>query len=235
MSSVAGRRRFAAARTPFASRTGPGSLLTAPPGSLLTAHGYNAGDDRPEKDLGSVVQPADADLHLHRLQFRPATLAADQSPAGVVAFRKGRPHFARPVFIDATAVYLEISVVALARPVRAADARPPTRLDVDNADRAADLHPDVRPVRAEARSLGDCRSVGDRGFLFREPGHRARRVPARAPAGCRAWSWHIDPRSGVSRFEPRPGRAGAGARRPYPMARRIPDHRVVHAALHRQH
>src|SRR5205807_10272170 len=31
------RRRFAGARTPFASRTGPGSLLTAPPGSLLTA------------------------------------------------------------------------------------------------------------------------------------------------------------------------------------------------------
>src|SRR6266567_9505432 len=29
MSCVAGRRRFAGARTPFASRTGPGSLLTA--------------------------------------------------------------------------------------------------------------------------------------------------------------------------------------------------------------
>src|ERR1022692_3802352 len=32
MSRVAGGRRFAGARTPFASRTGPGSLLTSLPG-----------------------------------------------------------------------------------------------------------------------------------------------------------------------------------------------------------
>ena len=56
--------------------------------------------------------------------------------------------FDRPVRTDATAVYLEISVVALARPIRAADARPPTRLDVDYADRAAGLHPAVRLARA---------------------------------------------------------------------------------------
>src|SRR5450759_3554674 len=37
MSRVAGQRGFAVARTPLASRAGPGSLLTAPPGSLLTA------------------------------------------------------------------------------------------------------------------------------------------------------------------------------------------------------
>ena len=38
MSRVAGGRRFAGARTPLASRAGPGSLLTAPPGSLLASH-----------------------------------------------------------------------------------------------------------------------------------------------------------------------------------------------------
>ena len=99
---------------------------------------YNAGDGRLEAAAGqSAVQPADADLRLHRLQLRAAALPADQSAAGVAAHRARRPEVDRPVRADPAAVHLEIPLVAAARSLRAAAARPAPRLDAGHAGRAA--------------------------------------------------------------------------------------------------
>ena len=103
--------------------TDPASRATAPRSAGNLARG--------------AVQPADADLRVHRIQLRPAALPAHQPAAGLAAHRGRGPEGDRPVRADRPSVHVEVPVVAAARPLRAAVARPPPRLDVRDARRAA--------------------------------------------------------------------------------------------------
>ena len=120
-----------------------------------------------------ALQPADADLRLHRFLVGPAALPADQPAAGVAALRARRPEVDRPVRADPAAVHVEIPVVAADGPLRAAAARPAPRLDAGDAVAAAGVDPALRRAASGAGSVVD-----------RVPRRRRSRSSRRARTSC---------------------------------------------------
>src|SRR6266567_3774558 len=106
--------------TVFAA-SGPSRRLDSRLGaeSGATSSGYNAGDDRNrDADLEGAVQPADADLHLHRVQFGTPAVDPHQSVARVAALGTGRSDIDRSVRAHAASLHVEIPLVSSARPLR---------------------------------------------------------------------------------------------------------------------
>ena len=101
-----------------------------------------------------ALQPADADLRLHRLLVGTAAVPADQPAAGVAAHRRRRPEDDRLLRADPASVHVEVPVVAAARSLCAAAARPPPRLDARHAGRAARVDPAVRRAASASRTSG---------------------------------------------------------------------------------
>ena len=183
-----------------------------------------------------VAQPPDADLRVHRIQLGTAAVSAHQPAAGVAALGSSVELAAIGLFAaDPAAVHLEISLVAAGRPLRAAAARPPSRLDASHAAPAPRLDPCVRAAAAAARSVDDRVSRDSGGVLRRHAGHRARRLSPRAAARSGTGAGQRDPRAGLSDLESRAGRAGVDPRRSLALGRGVRDHRAVHAARHREH
>ena len=135
-----------------------------------------------------ALQPAHADLRVHRLLLRPAALPAHQPAAGVAALRRGRPEGDRPVRADPASLHVEVPVVAADGPLRAAGARAPARLDARHASAAAGRDPRVRPAASASSTSGRSPTSRRRRVLLGQPGHRARRVPPRNPARRRNWA-----------------------------------------------
>ena len=110
----------------------------------LECAGDNAAAPAPPSAQGDVargaLQPADADLRVHRFLLRPAALPAHQPAAGVAAHRGRGPQDDRPLHAHRRRLHLEVPVVAAARPLCAALAGTPARLDARDAGRAARVH-----------------------------------------------------------------------------------------------
>src|SRR6185312_2688212 len=118
----------------------PDSAVGIPPTRADDAAQCAADERRtePPRDLArSALQPADADLRVHRLQLRPAALRPHQPDPGVAAQRGRRAHGDRALHADPAAVHLEVPVVAADGSLRAAADGPPPRLDARHAALAA--------------------------------------------------------------------------------------------------
>ena len=151
----------------------------------------------------------------------------------MAALRARRSARHRLVRAGAVSVQLEVFVVAAARPLRAARARPPARLDSHVANRAADCIARVRRARPAIRFVGDCAAGDGRRVFQRDPGHRAGRLPARDSLRHRAWPRQLDPRQRVPYRRPGAGFAVADPRRHPAVEQRFLHHRAFHAAGHR--
>ncbi len=131
----------------------------------------------------------------------------------------------------AVPVHVEVPVVAAARPLRAAVARPPARLDARDARRAASRRFAAHGLPRSAAPDLDHRVPRGRGrVLLGEPRHRDGRVPPRAPARRRARPRQLVLRQRVPHLEPGAGLARADPRRPHAVVVGVRHHRAVPAA-----
>ena len=103
-------------------------------------------------------------------------------------------------------------------------------LDARDATAAARLDPAVRAPQPAPRHLDHRLPRRGGGAVLGQPGHRARRLPARDPARRRARARQRHPRQRLPDLEPRPRRAVADPRRPPAVDERVLGHRAVHAA-----